>query len=256
MHTEDLAGIRPPAGIHAGDPSYAARLTLILGAFEGPSSHLRAEDVVARTRLPRSTTHRILEQLAQLHWLTRTGRLYRLGCRALELGGSGGRDDLRAAAAPHLHDLNMATKLIAHLAVLEGTDVVYLDKVGGRCAPMIRTRVGGRAPAHQTPEGRAVLATLPIEKVDALYAGRNDHGVDLGVLHEELFTIRRRNGMSLMFGHLEHRESAVSVAVRDDDGEPVSMACVSLRGHVDPARLNSLTPALTVAVRRIRDALG
>ncbi|MGW6376951.1 IclR family transcriptional regulator [Rhodococcus sp. NPDC055112] len=256
MQTEDLAGMRPPAGTSSGDPSYAARLTLILGAFEGPSSHLRAEDVVARTSLPRSTTHRILEQLAQLHWLTRTGRLYRLGCRALALGGTGGRDDLRAAAAPHLHDLNMSTKLIAHLAVLEGTDVVYLDKVGGRCAPAIRTRVGGRAPAHQTPEGRAVLATLPIEKVDALYGGRSDHGVDLGALHEELFTIRRRNGVSLMFGHREHRESAVSVAVRDGHGGPESMACVSLRGHVDPVRLQSLIPALAVAVRRIRDALG
>jgi DNA-binding IclR family transcriptional regulator len=101
-----------------------------------------------------------------------------------------------------------------------------------------------------------VLATLPIEQVDALYRGRNDHGVDLGVLHEELFTIRRRNGMSLMFGHHEHRESGVSVAVRDADGEAMSMACVSLRGHVDPARLNALIPALALSVRRIRDSLG
>ncbi|MFC7446591.1 IclR family transcriptional regulator [Rhodococcus daqingensis] len=256
MQTEDIAGMRPPAGMNAADPSYAARLTLILGAFDGPSSHLRAEDVVARTRLPRSTTHRILEQLAQLHWLTRTGRLYRLGCRALALSGHGGRDDLRAAAAPHLHDLHMTTKLIAHLAVLEGTDLVYLDKVGGRCAPAIHTRVGGRVPAHRTPEGKAVLATLPIEKVDALYGGRGDQGVDLGALHEELFTIRRRHGLSLMFGHHEHRESAVSMAVRDGEGEPVYMACLSLRGHVDPDRLNSLAPALTLAVRRIRETLG
>lgn len=256
MHTENVAGLRPPSGMTTSDPSYAARLTVILEAFDGPESRLRAEDVVARTRLPRSTTHRILEQLAQLHWLTRTGRRYRLGCRALALGGYGGRDDLRAASAPHLHDLNIATKLIAHLAVLEGTDVVYLDKVGGRCAPAIRTRVGGRAPAHQTVEGKAVLATLPVERVDALYGEWGDPGFDLALLHEELFAIRRRHGMSLMLGHQERRESAVSVAIRDGDGEPVCMASVSLRGHVNPAHLNSLTPVLALAARRIWDALG
>jgi DNA-binding IclR family transcriptional regulator len=57
-----------------------------------------------------------------------------------------------------LHDLHRATGLVVHLAVLDGADVMYLEKIGDRMVAAIPTRVGGRQPAHCAAVGKAMLA--------------------------------------------------------------------------------------------------
>ncbi|MFI1462319.1 IclR family transcriptional regulator [Nocardia carnea] len=134
------------------------RISLVLDAFEGHGRLTHAQ-VVRRTGLPRSSVHRILEQLVRLRWLRRDGRDYALGLRLMELGSLAVHQDrLHRAAVPFLHELHRSTGYVVHLAVLDGTDVVYLDKVGGRLGNAIPTRVGGRQPAHCTAVGKAILA--------------------------------------------------------------------------------------------------
>ena len=53
-------------------PSMVERMTLILDSFDGRRDRLTLEDVARRTELPRSTTHRIVDQLVRLRWLQRT----------------------------------------------------------------------------------------------------------------------------------------------------------------------------------------
>ncbi|CDO88635.1 IclR family transcriptional regulator [Mycobacterium triplex] len=134
------------------------RISLVLDAFDG-TGRLTLAQIVRRTGLPRSSAHRMLERLVQLRWLRRSGRDYELGMRLVELGSLAVHQDrLVRAAGPLLGELHRATGLIAHLAVLDGPDVVYLDKVGDRMADAIPTRVGGRQPAHCTAVGKAILA--------------------------------------------------------------------------------------------------
>ncbi|WAC89199.1 IclR family transcriptional regulator [Mycobacterium sp. Aquia_213] len=134
------------------------RISLVLDAFDGPG-RLTLAQIVRRTGLPRSSAHRMLERLVQLRWLRRSGRDYELGMRLVELGSLAVHQDrLVRAAGPLLGELHRATGLVAHLAVLDGPDVVYLDKVGDRRADAIPTRVGGRQPAHCTAVGKAILA--------------------------------------------------------------------------------------------------
>ena len=131
------------------------RISLVLDAFEGPG-RLTLALIVRRTGLPRSSAHRMLERLVQLRWLRRSGRDYELGMRLVELGSLAVHQDrLVRAAAPLLGELHRATGLVVHLAVLDGPDVVYLDRIGDRAIP---TRVGGRQPAHCTAVGKAMLA--------------------------------------------------------------------------------------------------
>src|SRR6266567_9587444 len=114
---------------HELPPSMVERMTLIMDSFGGPEIRLALEDVAGRTNLPRSTAHRILEQLVRLRWLERNGSDYGLGPRALGLGGRGvGHAGLRAAAFPLLHALSVRTEMVVHLAVLEGAEAYYLDK--------------------------------------------------------------------------------------------------------------------------------
>jgi DNA-binding IclR family transcriptional regulator len=134
------------------------RISLVLDAFEGPG-HLTLAQIVRRTGLPRSSAHRMLERLVQLRWLRRSGRDYELGMRLVELGSLAVHQDrLVRAAGPLLGELHRATGLVAHLAVLDGADVVCLEKIGDRMMPAIPTRVGGRQPAHCTAAGKAILA--------------------------------------------------------------------------------------------------
>jgi len=134
------------------------RVSLVLDAFDGPG-RLNLAQIVRRTGLPRSSAHRMLERLVALRWLRRNGRDYELGMRLVELGSLAVHQDrLHRAAIPLLHDLHRATGLVVHLAVLDGSDVVYLEKIGDRMVAAIPTRVGGRQPAHCAAVGKAMLA--------------------------------------------------------------------------------------------------
>jgi DNA-binding IclR family transcriptional regulator len=134
------------------------RVSLVLDAFDGPG-RLNLAQIVRRTGLPRSSAHRLLERLVALRWLRRNGRDYELGMRLVELGSLAVHQDrLHRAAIPLLHDLHRATGLVVHLALLDGSDVVYLEKIGDRMTAAIPTRVGGRQPAHCAAVGKAMLA--------------------------------------------------------------------------------------------------
>ncbi|MEV5829569.1 IclR family transcriptional regulator [Spirillospora sp. NPDC052242] len=238
-------------------PSMVERMTLILDAFNGPSARLTLEDVARRTRLPRSTAHRILDQLVRQRWLSHHSYGYGLGQRALGLGGrDGGHGKIREAAAPLLHELQVTTGLVAHLAVLDGAEVFYLDKLGGRLATSVPSRVGGRAPAHSTALGKAMLAWLEPEQVDALLgpeiARMTSRTIgELGTLHQELHRIRQRRGLAFERGESFPGIACVAAAIRGAEG-PV--AGISLVGDVR-APLENVAPLVVTAAREASQVL-
>ncbi|GAA1297553.1 hypothetical protein Psi02_14660 [Planotetraspora silvatica] len=212
--------------------SMVERMTLIMDAFGGRSTRLTLEDVARSTHLPRSTAHRILDQLVRLDWLDHTSFGYSLGRRALGLGGrNGSHGEIREAAAPLLHNLQIKTGMVVHLAVLDGSDVFYLDKVGGRFALSVPSRVGGRAPAHSTALGKAILAWLEPEQVEAL-VGRSISRLtsrtigDIGTLHQELNRIRQRRGLAFERGECFPNIACVAAAIRGHEGPVASISLV------------------------------
>ena len=239
-------------------PSMLERMTLILDSFGGPASRLTLEEVAGRTQLPRSTVHRILDQLVRLNWVEHASFGYRLGRRSMGLGGGdGGHAQVRAAAAPLLHDLHMQTGMVVHLSVLDGGESIYLDKVGGRFAASLPSRVGGRGPAYCTAGGKSMLAWLDPERVDAIYQQRlnrcTDHTIpDLPPLHQELNRIRQRSGLAFERGESVRGAACVGVAVRGYDG-PV--AAISLCGDARTAQLKRVAPLVVRAVREVTRTL-
>ncbi|MFE6224949.1 MULTISPECIES: IclR family transcriptional regulator [unclassified Streptomyces] len=131
----------------------------VLGAFQSGGPRLTLTEVVQRSGIRRSSAHRILDQLVQLRWLEREGRDYRLGMGMLELGATASHHNrLRRAALPHLHALHEATGHLVHLTVLDGAEVVYLERIGGSDDSGVPSRTGGRQPAYCTASGKAILA--------------------------------------------------------------------------------------------------
>ncbi|MBS9534438.1 IclR family transcriptional regulator [Mycobacterium sp. M1] len=251
-------------GPESTPPSMVERVTLILDSFDQrPTARLTLDQIAARTRLPRSTAHRILGQLVGLDWLQYTGAQYSLGRRALALGGQDGlHGAIRKAAAEQLHQLHLRTGLVVHLAALEGGDEVYLDKIGGPFASTLPSRVGTRHRAYLTTGGRAMLAWLPPEEVDAIFGAQLQRstvgGWDLAGLHRELAHIRRAHGISIDRG-AQTREfvgvelPSVAAAVRGADG-PVAAICVA--GAANSVPIERLVPLVADAAARTSAALA
>ncbi|GAA4545256.1 IclR family transcriptional regulator [Pseudonocardia xishanensis] len=247
------------AAVSAAEPpsSMIERVTLILDLFvERPGQRFMLEEVSRRTGLPRSSAHRILEQMVQLRWACRSAAGYGLGSRVPGMGDVAGATALRAAAAPHLHELAFATGMVAHLAVLDGPDVVYLDRVGGRSTADVPSRVGGRALAHCTALGKAMLAWLSPDQVEATIGGRLDTPTRQSIgdpqnLHRELHRIRVRKGVTFERGECFPHIGCVSVGIRGSNG---SMAAMSLVGEVDSS-LERVAPPLVAAARAVSHEL-
>lgn len=235
----------------------AARMTLIMEVFDSRSVRLLLDEIASRTRLPRSTTHRILDQLVQLGWLEHTPDGYGMGWRSLQFGGlDNGNSRIRAEAAPLLHDLQMRTGMVVHLAVLNGTNIHYLDKAGGRSATSVPSRVGGNAPAHATALGKSMLAWINPEQLEDMFR----HGLpantprtirDIPALYAELNRIRQRGGLAYESGESYEGISCVAAAIRSRR-EPV--AAISLVGTVkDP--IERVAPLVLDAARRVSAVL-
>jgi DNA-binding IclR family transcriptional regulator len=115
--------------------------------------------------LPLSTTHRLVGELARWGALERgTDGRYRIGLRLVELGALCPRGTgLRDVALPYMEDLYEATHQNVQLAVRDGLDGVYIERIAGRHAVPVLTRIGAHWPLHATGVGLVLLAYAPAE---------------------------------------------------------------------------------------------
>ena len=150
---DDESGDRNPP-----EHTVLGRSAAIMEAFDGAQQVLSLADLNKRTRLPKSTLHRLVDQLCQVGWLERDHGGYRVGLRMFEFGTlavDGNR--LHEAAFPHLQALASRTGLAAQLAILDHAEVVYLERIV--VGPIrLPTRRGGRKPAYCTALGKAMAA--------------------------------------------------------------------------------------------------
>ncbi|MGW3645378.1 IclR family transcriptional regulator [Streptomyces sp. NPDC000878] len=134
------------------------RVASIMEVFNGGQQVLSLGDLSDRTGLPKSTLHRLADQLCQVGWLERDPGGYRVGMRLFELGSlavEGHR--LQETAFPYLQALAAKTGMSAQLGILDRTEVVYLERIV--VGPVrLPTRRGGRQPAYCTALGKAMAA--------------------------------------------------------------------------------------------------
>ena len=130
------------------------------------SEGARLGEVAQALGLGRSNAHRTLQTLVQCGWARQNpdDSRYFASLKLFELGGLvDGAVDLTAQLHPFLAELARATGETIHLAVLEGADIVYLDKFDSPLPVAAYSRVGGRAPAHCAASGKALLAAMALD---------------------------------------------------------------------------------------------
>ena len=132
---------------------------------------MRFSEIVKATGIPKGTAHRLLTALVE-HRLLRydpDSQAYRLGLRVFELANMVSDDfDLRSAADPEIIRIRDLTRETIRLAILDGTEVVYIDQKGSKEEVSVRYAVGSRVPVYCSAAGKAILAFLDPEKQAAI----------------------------------------------------------------------------------------
>jgi DNA-binding IclR family transcriptional regulator len=140
-----------------------SRALALLGAFDEQHRRLNLTTMARRAEVPVPTAHRLAAELVEWGALSRRSNGdYMIGRRLWDLGLLAPlQTGLRQVAEPFLHDIYAATLATVHLAVRDGCEVLYLDRLSGHTSVPIVSRVGSRLPLHATGVGKVLLAYAP-----------------------------------------------------------------------------------------------
>ncbi|MGY1552139.1 IclR family transcriptional regulator [Microbacterium sp. A588] len=243
----------------------AADQTLrILRYLAGRPASVAASAIARELALPRSTVHHLLNTLAAHGFVLhlREERRWALGIAASELAGGFARQQpLARLGRPLVAALADRLGQSTHLAVLSGSDVVYIVEERAPRRPALVSDVGVRLPAHLTATGRAMLAALPREQVRALYpnAGvfstRTDRGPSTPRALRELLRSIRAAGFASEDSEVTEGMRSVGVAVQDASGWPLAAVAVTWASDTGPAESDAASAVIQTAAdlqRRLR----
>ncbi|NEE01267.1 IclR family transcriptional regulator [Phytoactinopolyspora halotolerans] len=247
------------ANSSSGD-SVLGRALRVFDAFELDKPALTASEIARRACLPVATAYRLTCELAELGLLERAvdGR-FRVGVRLWEIAARAQvARGLREAAMPVLEDLHAAVKEHVQLGVLEGREVLFIERLSARNAVINVTQIGGRLPVHASSAGLVLLAHASAELQTEVLAGplrrytpdtpvqpRNVRRIIAGI---------KQQGYVVCPGYIHADAMGIAVPVRDACGEVVAAigAVVPVRG----TQPMNVVPALLTASRGISRALG
>lgn len=200
----------------------------ILGYLARQRASVPAANIASALGIPRSTTYHLLSTLSDHGFVVSGDRRWALGVAAHDLGtGYLRQQPLTLVGRPLVSRLVDTVGENGHLAVLNGSDVVYVveERAAGR--PSLVTDVGVRLPAHLTASGRSMLAAMSREQVLALYPDdasfgrRGDVTMTRRQLREVLRETRSR-GFATEHGDVTVGLGSVAVAIVDRVGWPIA----------------------------------
>jgi DNA-binding IclR family transcriptional regulator len=242
--------------------SVPAKLLSLLDAYTEGRSEYTLSELSRRTGLPLTTAHRLVGELERWGGLERgeDGK-YRIGLRLVELAALCPRGTgLRDIALPFMQDLYEATHQNVQLAVREGTDGVYIERIAGRHAVAVRTRVGAHWPLHATGVGLVLLAFAPRAVQETVLAAPLRRFTpytitDPAVLRRVLAEVRK-TGIAISDRQIDEDAYSVGAPVTGPDGNCAAALSIVV-GYGDPGHA-SWGPAVRAAAigisRRLRAA--
>ncbi|MEU6370344.1 IclR family transcriptional regulator [Streptomyces sp. NPDC046931] len=240
----------------------AGKVLRVLAAFDREHTSLTLSRIAQRADLALSTAHRVVAELAEWGALERDDDgSWHVGLRLWEVTSGCPRTRiLRDAALPFMQDLYEVTHENIQLAVREGTELVFVERIAGHRSVQLLTMVGSRFPVAATGMGRVLLAHAPTEIQDEVLAAHlrawTPHTVtDPEALRAELDRIRREHAF-VSDRQLSADTVAVAAPVRVGRTGPVTAALGIVITAVGADRARRLREPLLRAAHGISDALG
>jgi DNA-binding IclR family transcriptional regulator len=240
--------------------SVTSKVLALLDAFTPETPELTLSELARRAGVSLPTAHRRTSELVAWGALERgaDGR-YHIGLRLWEVASLAPRGlVLREAAMPFLEDLYEVSHENVQLAVREGLELVFVERIAGRHAVPVLTRVGGRFALHATGVGLVLLAHAPAsvqeEVLGAPLHGYSPKTITDPVRLREVLADVRRNGYSVSDGQVTTDALSVAAPILGQDRSVV--AAVSLVVRADSAQPGALAPLVQAAARGISRALA
>lgn len=235
----------------------------VLDAIASSPEPLRFKDLAGLIDQPRGTLHRQISNLigeGLVH--VNADQSYSLGTRLLKFASlSWSKNRFRNIAEPHLRVLHDQTGETVHLGILQGTEVIYLDKVESRQAVRMHSQIGNASPAYCTGVGKAALSVLADEDLQAIaerisYVRYTPHTIaGASKLLEEISTIRREG---VAYDREEHESGIKCVAAPITSADRRLAAGISVTGpayRVKDGELRKWAPLVRSTARDIEEDL-
>jgi DNA-binding IclR family transcriptional regulator len=140
----------------------------LLNLFDRDHAEWGVREAAAKLKIAKSSAHDLMSSLAKQGFLNKTAdSRYRLGWRLVMLSETLlATTELRKEARPVMEDLAAQYQETIHLAILDDTQAVYVDKLEGRQAVRVElTSLGARLYAHCSALGKVLLANLEESEV-------------------------------------------------------------------------------------------
>ncbi len=243
---------------HPG-PSVTSKALAVLGAFDVSHPRRTLTEIAAVTGLPLSTTHRLIAELTAWEGLTRgADGAYEIGRRIWDLGALAAVSrELRQTALPVMQDLSAATGENVHIAVLDGMQALYVDRISGAAAVPVISGPAARLPLHTTGVGKVLLAhTAPdvqLRYLETLVRVTPYTVVEPRRLARQLADIRTQ-GYATTAEEMTLGAFSVAAPVHDHHGAVIAaLGIVTGRSH---RQLDRVAPAVVLAARSISRALS
>jgi len=195
---------------------------------------VRTTDVAAELNLTKSNAYRLLRTLEAAGFVRQnlenkdfvaSTKLWELGTQVMS------RLDLRERASDALRWLADASRETVHLAILDGAEVIYIDKIDSPEPVASYTRLGGRAPAYCVATGKALLSGLPAHELTALLPSLTQYSpstiTDPDALNADLAAARSR-GFAINRGEWRDAVWGLASPIRNTAG--VAVAAVGVSG--------------------------
>ena len=219
----------------------------VLAAFDVEALFLTVSQLAARSGLSLATTHRLVGELVETGLLERQpDKSYRLGVRLWELASkTPGAVGLREIARPHLNAVHARVRQHTQLAVRDGHEVIFLDRLSFPQAVVNYTLIGGRLPLHASSSGLALLAHAPAEFQEEmiesdLFAYTPETVHTPSALRRLLHNVRR-DGHSVGNGYIHADARGIAVPIRG-----VNQDVIAALGVVVPNDEAAIAPTISL----------
>ncbi len=222
---------------------------------------LGVSDIARRLGIAKSTAHRLLQTLATrgLVEQDQSSGLYRLGLHLIELGQlAQARHQLRHVAMPTMRQLAEATGLTVNLSVVDGPDVVFVERLESTTGLRFLGHSGRRFPAHCTSSGKVIAAFNPqayAARVAAGFPPLVGRTVRTLADWDRVIEATRKDGYAASTNETFEGASSVAVPVIVNR---VAVAALSFFGPTElvAPKVERLLPLLVAGSRRIAIAQG
>ncbi|MCL2894041.1 IclR family transcriptional regulator [Brenneria tiliae] len=241
------------------------RALRILDLFDEYNVEIKITDISTQMGLHKSTLHSLLKTLQVAGYIdqNRENGKYRLGMKLVERGNLVVNSiDIREKARSYLLDLASQTGQTTHLAILDGKEGVYIDKVEGKLAVITFSRIGRRLPVHATAIGKVLLAFNPQNEIDALlqdyeFTQRTPNTIVDRETYLQALESVRQNGYALDNQENEQGVRCISVPIWNHARRTIAAISMStLTNRVSDAEFNDYIVLLKAASKELSRRLG